>query len=60
MKDAFTQPSLQILTKHVITPTEAEIERNRRSRSAKLRVAQKLENPPIGRLIPKSNWEHVE
>ena len=32
---------LKVLTKKPITPTEAEIARNPRSRSAKLRVAEK-------------------
>ncbi|MDE0297325.1 MAG: 16S rRNA (cytosine(1402)-N(4))-methyltransferase RsmH [Candidatus Poribacteria bacterium] len=35
-------PSLQILTKRPISPTVEEIERNPRSRSAKLRVAVKI------------------
>lgn len=33
---------VKILTKKVITPTKEEIQENRRSRSAKLRVAQKI------------------
>ena len=36
------QPVLKVLTSKPITPTEEEIENNSRSRSAKLRVAQKL------------------
>jgi 16S rRNA (cytosine1402-N4)-methyltransferase len=36
------QPTLRILTKKPITPTAEEIQRNPRSRSAKLRVAEKL------------------
>ncbi len=35
-------PVLSVLTKKPITPTEEEIERNPRARSAKLRVAEKL------------------
>ena len=36
------QPILKVLTNKPITPTKEEIEKNSRSRSAKLRVAQKL------------------
>jgi 16S rRNA (cytosine1402-N4)-methyltransferase len=36
-----TSPQLRVLTKHPITPTPAEIATNPRSRSAKLRVAEK-------------------
>lgn len=36
------QPTLRILTKKPIVPDEAEVSRNPRSRSAKLRVAEKL------------------
>lgn len=36
------QPTLRILTKKPVTPTAEEIQRNPRSRSAKLRVAEKL------------------
>ena len=36
------QPALIIINKHPLTPTESEIERNLRSRSAKLRIAQKI------------------
>ena len=36
------QPILKVLTSKPITPTKEEIEKNSRSRSAKLRVAQKL------------------
>jgi 16S rRNA (cytosine1402-N4)-methyltransferase len=36
------KPSLQVLTKHPITPKTAEIQQNPRSRSAKLRVAVKI------------------
>jgi 16S rRNA (cytosine1402-N4)-methyltransferase len=35
-------PQVALISKHPIVPTDAEIERNPRSRSAKLRVAQKL------------------
>ena len=35
-------PSLEILTKRPITPTSEEVQRNSRSRSAKLRVAVKI------------------
>jgi 16S rRNA (cytosine1402-N4)-methyltransferase len=36
------QPTLRILTKKPIVPDEAEVNRNPRSRSAKLRIAEKL------------------
>jgi 16S rRNA (cytosine1402-N4)-methyltransferase len=36
------KPSLSLINKHPIIPTESEIESNPRSRSAKLRIAQKL------------------
>jgi len=36
------EPVLRIVTKRPITPSAEEIERNPRSRSAKLRVAEKL------------------
>ena len=35
-------PALRIITRSVVTPSEEEIERNPRSRSAKLRVAERL------------------
>lgn len=37
-----TIPSLKILTKKPVIPTDIEIKENRRSRSAKLRVAEKI------------------
>ncbi len=37
-----TTPSLKILTKKPVVPTNEEIEKNSRSRSAKLRVAEKI------------------
>lgn len=37
-----TTPSLKILTKKPVVPTEYEIDENSRSRSAKLRVAEKI------------------
>lgn len=36
------KPSLKIVTKKPVAPTEGEIQRNPRSRSAKLRVAEKI------------------
>ena len=36
------EPILEVITKKPVTPTEEEIERNPRARSAKLRAAQKL------------------
>ena len=36
------KPILEVITRKPITPTEEEIERNPRARSAKLRVARKL------------------
>ncbi|CAO3653274.1 unnamed protein product [Mucor fragilis] len=40
-------PSFEICTKHVIQPTEEEIEENPRSRSAKLRVAKRTSAQPL-------------
>jgi 16S rRNA (cytosine1402-N4)-methyltransferase len=36
------KPTLRLVTKHVVTPTPAEVARNPRARSAKLRVAERL------------------
>ena len=36
------EPTVRLVNKHIITATEIEIEQNPRSRSAKLRVAEKL------------------
>lgn len=36
------EPRLELVSKHPITPSESEIEKNPRSRSAKLRVARKI------------------
>ena len=41
-QEADRQGALKILTKHVVRPSEAEEERNPRSRSAKLRCAEKV------------------
>lgn len=40
-------PSFELCTKHVIQPTEEEIEENPRSRSAKLRVAKRTFSNPL-------------
>ncbi|OBZ82741.1 Ribosomal RNA small subunit methyltransferase H [Choanephora cucurbitarum] len=40
-------PSFEICTKHVIQPTEEELDLNARSRSAKLRVAERTMAPPL-------------
>lgn len=40
-------PSFELCTKHVIQPTEGEIEENPRSRSAKLRVAKRTFSKPL-------------
>lgn len=40
-------PSFELCTKHVIQPTEEEIEENPRSRSAKLRVAKRTFSEPL-------------
>jgi 16S rRNA (cytosine1402-N4)-methyltransferase len=36
------EPSLESVSRHPITPSESEIEKNPRSRSARLRVARKI------------------
>ena len=36
------KPILKVLTKKPIVPTQEEVEKNPRSRSAKLRIAQKM------------------
>lgn len=46
VKHSFKEsPILQVITKKPIIPQEEEIEKNSRSRSAKLRIAEKLSNP---------------
>lgn len=43
VKHSFKEsPILQVITKKPITPQEAELQQNQRSRSAKLRIAEKL------------------
>lgn len=42
LKTTMLEPKLKILTKKPLTPTEQEQNRNPRSRSAKLRIAEKL------------------
>jgi len=43
VKQAFKNNEyLRIVNKHVIKPSEEEIKENRRARSAKLRVAEKI------------------
>lgn len=42
-RDANIEPKLKILTKNPIIPTEEELELNPRSRSAKMRVAERVE-----------------
>jgi 16S rRNA (cytosine1402-N4)-methyltransferase len=36
------QPQLESISRHPITPSESEVERNPRSRSARLRIARKI------------------
>jgi 16S rRNA (cytosine1402-N4)-methyltransferase len=36
------EPRLEVVSRHLITPSESEIEKNPRSRSARLRVARKI------------------
>lgn len=40
-------PSFELCTKHVVQPSEEEIEENPRSRSAKLRVAKRTHSPAL-------------
>jgi 16S rRNA (cytosine1402-N4)-methyltransferase len=42
------QDILEVLTRRVICPSEAEIEANPRARSAKMRVAEKISAAPMG------------
>jgi 16S rRNA (cytosine1402-N4)-methyltransferase len=46
-KRAKVIPSFELCTKHVVQPTEEEIEENARSRSAKLRVAKRTLAEPL-------------
>ncbi|KAG1472153.1 hypothetical protein G6F56_001706 [Rhizopus delemar] len=46
-KTEMEAPSFEICTKHVIQPSEEEVEDNARSRSAKLRVAKRTHAPPL-------------
>ncbi|AHB13052.1 16S rRNA (cytosine(1402)-N(4))-methyltransferase RsmH [Dehalococcoides mccartyi] len=45
------QPSLRIINRRVITPSDEEISRNPRSRSAKMRVAERIIEPGDGRFF---------
>lgn len=46
VKHAFRESELlQVITKKPITPTDAEMQQNGRSRSAKLRIAERVEKP---------------
>jgi 16S rRNA (cytosine1402-N4)-methyltransferase len=42
------QGVLEVLTRKVICPSAAEMEANPRARSAKMRVAEKIHEPPLG------------
>lgn len=54
VKNAFrSSPILQVLTKKPITPQADELEQNPRSRSAKLRLAEKT---AIGEQLPTTNY----
>lgn len=57
LKPTSVEPSLKILNQKVITPSDQEIKENPRSRSAKLRAAERLPTNPMGNLI--LSWEHV-
>ncbi len=41
-RSTMLEPTLRIITKKPLVPTDAEVKRNPRSRSAKLRVAEKI------------------
>ena len=43
-----SSPILQVLTKKPIIPQADELEQNPRSRSAKLRIAERINPPPDG------------
>ncbi|KAI7880286.1 MraW methylase family-domain-containing protein [Mucor mucedo] len=47
-------PSFELCTKHVVQPSEEEIEENPRSRSAKLRVAKRTHAPALEPFGPSS------
>jgi 16S rRNA (cytosine1402-N4)-methyltransferase len=40
----YRESKIRVLTRHVVRPTHEEIQENPRSRSAKLRAAEKLQN----------------
>jgi 16S rRNA (cytosine1402-N4)-methyltransferase len=49
--DRLVEPRLKILTRKPIQPTEPEIGRNPRARSAKMRVAERLATPSAGKSL---------
>ncbi|PKH45267.1 ribosomal RNA small subunit methyltransferase H, partial [Dehalococcoides mccartyi] len=53
------QPSLRIINRRVITPSDEEISRNPRSRSAKMRVAERIIEPGEGRFFSSREDELV-
>lgn len=46
------EPEAQLISRRAVAPTDAEMERNPRSRSAHLRVALKLDGPPASQEGP--------
>lgn len=48
------EPSMQLINKLII-PTDEEIKMNPRARSAKLRIAQRLDAPSVAKFFPRAH-----